>query len=164
MKKAASVFLCPNVYTSDVEHLIQWMKNPRVTQYLNELPGTADSLERLLWNVPEPMLHYHFNRQGHFYFIRLENKEPIGFVTLHRQSSSNLYEIVYAIGDDTLWGHGFGEAALRAAIQTVFLHWRGRGIVAKIRPMNERSLRLAAACGFQCDATNDHLVYMRLQA
>lgn len=39
MKKAASIFLRAEIEMNDIELLIRWMKNPNVTQYLNEDPN-----------------------------------------------------------------------------------------------------------------------------
>ena len=43
MKKAASVFLRTEMTLRDVELLSQWMENPIITRYLNEMPGVSDS-------------------------------------------------------------------------------------------------------------------------
>ena len=44
MKKAASVFLRTEMTLRDVELLSQWMENPIITRYLNEMSGVSDSL------------------------------------------------------------------------------------------------------------------------
>lgn len=40
---------------ADITRMIRWMRNPNVTKYLNEAPDVAQSLEQLVWSVPEPM-------------------------------------------------------------------------------------------------------------
>ena len=62
---------------------------------------------------------------------------------------ANIYEIVYAIGEDTLWGQGYGEAAIDKALRIAFSKLGTHSVIAKINPANERSRRLAAACGFR---------------
>ena len=62
---------------------------------------------------------------------------------------ANIYEIVYAIGEDTLWGQGYGEAAIDKALRIAFSKLGAHSVIAKINPANERSRRLAAACGFR---------------
>ena len=44
MKKAASIFLRPEIRTCDVTQLIRWMENPHITRYLNEDEEIADEL------------------------------------------------------------------------------------------------------------------------
>ena len=75
-----------------------------------------------------------------------------------------VYEIVYAIGEESLWGHGYGENAIRAALTMVFDSWRGREVVAKIYPENRRSIRLVTACGFSRNGEDGHLLHYRITA
>ena len=85
---------------------------------------------------------------GHFSLI-CRGDESIGFVKLRKLHERGVYEIVYAVGDETLWGRGYGESALRAALSMAFLERRAQSIIAKIHPENRRSVRTARACGFQ---------------
>lgn len=109
MKKAASIFLRAEIEPRDIELLIRWMENPHITQYLNEEPSVIRSLRQLLLTVPSPMLTFHFNRLGRFFLICRSNGNTIGFVKLRELSERGSYEIVYAIGEESLWGHGYGE-------------------------------------------------------
>lgn len=68
MKKAASVFLRADICRQDLELLAQWLGNPQVTRYLNEHKSAVYELSRLADTVPEPMLGYHLNRHGHFFY------------------------------------------------------------------------------------------------
>lgn len=129
--------------------MIRWMDNPNITRYMNEDPHIVSALRQLSMTVPAPMLTYHFNRMGHFFLVCLEDGSTVGFVKLNRLSEPGAYEIVYAIGEDALWGHGFGEGAIRAALAKVFLEWRAEKVIAKIVPQNQRSIRSVCACGFQ---------------
>lgn len=164
MKKAASIFLRAEMEQRDVETLIRWMENPNITRYLNEDPCIIDQLRQLLWTVPAPMLSFHFNRWGHFYLICRGQGEPIGFVKLRPTGSSGSYEIVYAIGEETLWGHGYGESAIRAALTLVFVEWRGGEVTAKIYPENHRSIRLVNACGFHRSGPEGQLIQYGITA
>lgn len=62
---------------------------------------------------------------------------------------ANIYEIVYAVGEDTLWRQGYGEAAIDKAPRIAFSKLGAHSVIAKINPANKRSRRLAAACGFR---------------
>ena len=66
MKKAASVFLRTEMTLRDVELLSQWMENPIITRYLNEMPGVSDSLRDLAGKIPAPLLALRFNQEGRF--------------------------------------------------------------------------------------------------
>ena len=107
MKKAASIFLRAEIEMNDIELLIRWMKNPNVTRYLNEDPNVVYSLRRLSQSVPEPMLTYHFNRTERFFLVCRGEGEAIGFVKLRKTRENDAYEIVYAIGEEELWGRGY---------------------------------------------------------
>ena len=65
--------------------------------------------------------------------------DSIGFVKLKQQEPGS-WEIVFAIGERTLWGNGYGSQAVRAAQARVFLEWRARKLRAKIYHGNIRSV------------------------
>lgn len=172
MKKAASIFLCAEIEMNDIELLIRWMKNPNVTRYLNEDPNVVHSLRRLSQSVPEPMLTYHFNRTERFFLVCRGEGEAIGFVKLRKTGENGAYEIVYAIGEEELWGRGYGKGAIRSALSTAFLEWRASKVVAKIYTENVRSVRSVRACGFSQSDEDERLCrykitsaeYLRLQS
>ena len=149
MKKAASIFLRACERRKDMDNLIYWLKNPEVTRFLNEDAGVISYLSRLADTVPEPMLTFHLNAMGRFFMICLEDGTSVGFVKLAKTADADTYEIVYAIGEDTLWGFGYGEAAIRQTLHLAFEELGIQKIIAKIDPRNERSRRLAFACGFR---------------
>lgn len=149
MRKAASIFLRACTKRTDLDNLVYWLKNPEVTRFLNEAPGVVPYLSRLADTVPEPMLSFHMNALGRFFMICLEDGRSIGFVKLAKTPEKGTYEIVYAIGEDTLWGFGYGEAAIYQALKLAFEEQEAQKVIAKINPLNERSRRLAFACGFR---------------
>lgn len=149
MRKAASIFLRACTKREDLDNLIYWLKNPEVTRFLNEESGAVPYLSRLADTVPEPMLSFHMNALGRFFMVCLENGRSVGFVKLAQTPEKGTYEIVYAIGEDTLWGFGYGEAAIRQALKLAFEEQEAQKVIAKISPLNERSRRLAFACGFR---------------
>jgi len=149
MKKAASVFLRGDICRRDLELLARWLGNVQVTRYLNEHKSAVYELSRLADTVPEPMLGYHLNRHGHFFMICTHERQPIGFVKLVSTATAREYEIVYAIGEDRLWGLGYGENAIEKAMDFAFAGLGAASLIAKIDPENIRSRRLAAACGFE---------------
>lgn len=157
MKKAASIFLRADMEPTDVRRLSRWMQNRAVTRYLNEDAHAADQLEELLASVPAPMLTYHFNQQGHFFLVCDTPERGIGFVKLKEQEGRGCYEIVFAIGEEELWGNGYGSQAVRAAQMQAFLNWRARKLTAKIYHENTRSIGTVRGCGFREERRLDAL-------
>ena len=126
MKKAASVFLRTEMTLRDVELLSQWMENPIITRYLNEMPGASDSLRDLAGKISAPLLALRFNQEGRFFLVCEKDGEAIGFVKLRPLQSRGMHEIVYAIGEESLWGRGYGKGAVRSALSAAFLDSRNR--------------------------------------
>ena len=161
MKKAASVFLRTEIYPEDIPLLIRWMENPHVTRYLNEDENIAASLRTLARSVPAPMLTWRFNQGGRFFLICQADDTPIGYIRL-RTMQADAVEIVYVIGEESLWGNGYGKQALHAALSRAFLQKRVDKIVAKIHLENQRSIRSVCACGFRPVPQPGHLRHYRM--
>lgn len=147
MEKAASIFLRADIEPQDVRSLWAWMQNEQVTRYLNEGQGVAGELRELLRSVPPMLLRCRFNQRGRFFMVD-RREDPVGFVKLQPQAPG-CYEIVFAIGEETLWGEGLGSAAVRAAESWAFLEWRARKLTARIYHGNQRSRRVVEKCGFR---------------
>lgn len=79
------------------------MDNPKVTMYLNEDPALKSALSELLRKVPAPLLTFRFNEFGKFFIVCLNKNRAIGFVKL-QETESGVYEIIYVIGEESLWG------------------------------------------------------------
>jgi RimJ/RimL family protein N-acetyltransferase len=157
MKKAASIFLRADMEPADVRALSGWLQNQTVTRYLNEDAGASDALLDLLETTPAPLLTCRFNRTGRFFLVCDGEDDAIGFVKLQKQADPGCYEVVFAIGDERIWGNGYGTQALRAALAQVFLEWRGRKVTAKIYRGNTRSERTVRGCGFREEARLENL-------
>ena len=149
MRKAASVFLRAEIYRRDVARMILWMENPHVVRYLNEEHHVVQSLRTLMATTPEPLLALQLNRTGRFLLICGKDDRAIGFVKL-KPLRPGCHEIVFVIGEEGLWGNGYGRAAIEAALSMAFLEWRADEIIARIDPQNLRSIRAAGACGLTC--------------
>ena len=149
MMKAASVFLRAEIFRRDVARMILWMENPHVVRYLNEEHHVVQSLRTLMMTTPEPLLALQLNRTGRFLLICGKDDRAIGFGKL-KPLRPGSYEIVFVIGEEGLWGHGYGRGAIEAALSMAFLEWRADEIIARIDPQNLRSIRAAGACGLTC--------------
>ncbi len=149
MKKAASIFLRANMGQADIYRLSDWMENREITRFLNEDADSPRALRRLVETTPEPMLAYRFNQRGRFFLVCDDEEDSIGFVRLSRQETPDCYEIVFAIGEEELWGTGYGTQAVRAAQYRAFFDFRARKLIAKIYHGNLRSKLTVQSCGFR---------------
>jgi len=148
MRKAASVFLRAEIENSDVRRLMKWLGNEDVTHYLNEDSAACAGISDLLERVPAQMLGCRLNDGGRFFFACLEGYGAIGFVRLQKMPG-NEYEIVFAVGEEELWGRGYGSEAVAAALSRMFFECRADRITAKIRHGNARSVNTVRGCGFR---------------
>lgn len=132
----------------DCENMIRWIENEHVSQYLNESSCLAEEMRGLLERTSEEMLTLQFNRSGSFYLVCDHEDTSIGYARL-APLSGNRMEVVYAIGEEDLWGRGLGRQALQRIMSVAFLEKRADALLARIRPENVRSLRLAERCGME---------------
>jgi len=149
MDKAASVFLRTDLQPADVRHIAGWLQDRQVTRYLNEGRNTAGELDRLLRETPPPLLTCRFNRDGRFLLVCRDTAGSIGFVKLREDGTPGCYELVFAIGESSLWGNGYGTQAVRAAENHIFLERRARLLTARIYHGNQRSVNTVLRCGFR---------------
>lgn len=147
MKKAASIFLQPEIRMRDMDNLLRWLKNETVTQYMNESNTVSDEIRSVMKNVPDYLWRCQLNRHGCFFLICDDTARSIGFVRCVPLSGS-VYEIVFAIGEASLWGNGYGAAAVSKAVAHLFLELRATQVVAKIYHGNTRSKHTVRHCGF----------------
>jgi RimJ/RimL family protein N-acetyltransferase len=148
MKKAASIFLRADMNPQDVVNISFWLENRDVTRYLNET-ASPEALRRLAETTPAPLLTCRFNQYGKFFLV-CGDRDPIGFVKLREQGgASGCCEVVVAIGDERLWGNGYGTDAMRAAQTHAFFERRVKKMIAKIYHGNVRSERMVRCCGFR---------------
>ena len=156
MEKAASIFFRYDVRQKDVESFIRWMENPAITRYLNEDSKVSTYMRNALFQIPSPLLTLHFNKNGKFVVVCDDFDEAIGFFKLTK-SDDCCYEVVYVIGEEELWGHGFGENALRKALNIAFFSLRAKSVKAKIYAENVRSVRMVKSFGFSAKNTTSTL-------
>lgn len=147
MLKAASIFLRSDFNRQDLEHVMDWLSNDHITQYLHEFPDTPTEIEELIERVPSYLWPYHLNRDGKFFLICREPEDSIGFVKCVGPANG-AYEIVFAIGEERLWGNGYGAAAISRTVSHLFFEQRATAVIAKIYHKNERSKRAITRCGF----------------
>jgi len=148
IKEAAPVNLRSEITENDVHNLIRWIDNKNVTLYLNESSFISERLKHLLQFYPPDMFTFCFNQEGHFYLVCDKKNTSIGFLKIH-PVKKDCYEVVYVIGDECLWGNGYGKAALKKALSTLFYEIRAKEVHAKISHNNLRSKNTALHCGMK---------------
>ncbi len=161
MEGAASIFLRADIRREDGQNMIQWVENHNVTRYLNEYGDIAEQIKTMLARTPDYLLTYYFNRDGQFYLVCMEDDRSIGFVKLCGMPHET-YEVVYAIGEEALWGRGLGHQAFMAALNKAFFEKRARYVDAKIYNSNNRSICIARHCGMRVVAQRGNLSVYRV--
>ncbi|HQM95678.1 MAG: GNAT family N-acetyltransferase [Clostridia bacterium] len=132
MERAASVFLHADIDTSKAAYLLDWVRDPVVTRYLNEKSDVAEKLNHIITTVHPSLLTCHLNKSGRFYFVCRQNNEAIGFVRLADTDTPKEYELVIVIGRKEIWGKGYGTKAVRECLRTAFFEWRAERVTAYV--------------------------------
>ncbi len=135
------------IYRSDLEHIIRWLDDKAVAEYLNEDQNVQDHLRRAVQESTLPIFSPQLNRDGIFFMLTLPDRGPIGFLRLITKGDSA--EIVIVIGERSEWGKGYGFRAVRQGIRHAFFNWRKKRMIAKIDRQNERSKRIFRKAGLK---------------
>lgn len=130
----------------DVEIIYDIYRDPRASEYnpsnlLRDRYG-AESLYDS-WDS-----HWRTEGFGYWTVLRHESDRPVGFCGLkymwfHDDQVTNLF---YGF-DPTWWGRGLAAEAARAAVDWAAKHLPGVAVVARIRPDNTASQRVAVRAG-----------------
>lgn len=144
--RAQQVMLRQEVTRNDALVIKDWLNNHKVSRYLNESKHITNELSNIINRVNMYILTHLFNRDGRFYMICKENDHPIGFLKLVHQV--NEAEMVIVIGDEDIWGQGFGTASIEQGLQEAFFRLRKQRVNAKIKSDNLRSIRAFKKAGF----------------
>jgi RimJ/RimL family protein N-acetyltransferase len=156
MTKAFPVRLRTDIFLYDLHNMRSWLANEHVTHFLNENSKICSELAFLANNAPPHLLTYYFNKDGRFLLVCDEDGKSVGFIKLHRHTEK-LYEIVFTIGDETLWGRGIGSSAVEKAVAFAFFELRAEKIFALIYSGNERSVRTVKNCGFVLENDSENM-------
>lgn len=148
MGRSHSVFLRKEIHEQDCINMVRWITNEDVSRYLNESHDLKGDIEKLYQRAGEEMLAMRLNQNGHFYLVCEDDNTSIGYVKLS-SLTDRCYEVVYCIGEESLWGYGLGEETLAHTLRVAFLEKRADSVVARIDHDNVRSLRTAAHCGMK---------------
>ena len=141
-----SVTLRNEILPTDLTAMMRWLANPHVAHNLNEHRQITAEL-RQIYDARLPVLTPLFNQGGRFWMIDRSPERPVGFLRAVYGAEKSV-EMVIAIGDEALWGHGLGKKALQAALKEIFLDMRKASILVHIKHGNTRSHNLFMNSGF----------------
>ncbi|MGN0746011.1 MAG: GNAT family N-acetyltransferase [Aristaeellaceae bacterium] len=148
-------FLRTDLSGEDLQLLIRWMSNEHVYRFLNEHQQIAAQLKQI-YDARLPVFTPLFNRNGRFYMICAGGGQAIGFLRL-QYAADNAAELVIAIGEEAMWGRGYGRAALAEALRVAFFELRREKIIAHIYHENTRSRQMFMNRGFVPCRTDERL-------
>ena len=128
--------------------------NEHVYRYLNEHQQIAAQL-RQVYDARLPVFTPLFNQNGRFFMICTGGNQGIGFLRL-ANCPNNTAELVIAIGEESMWGRGYGRVSLSEALKIAFLEMRKDRVNAHIYHENSRSRHLFESRGFVPCAQGAH--------
>lgn len=153
------VTLRADIQPADLSRMMSWMANEHVYRYLNEHQQINVQL-RQVYDARLPVLAPLFNRSGRFLMI-CAGGQAIGFLRM-AHAPNNSAEIVIAIGEEGMWGRGYGRAGLSEALKTAFFDMRKERLIAHIHNENHRSRRLFESHGFEPQTAGEHMTRYEL--
>lgn len=153
------ISLTREVTYEDAMQIADWLDDKEVARYLNEGDYVGDSIRSKIQSLNLPVYNSLFNNKGSFHLIQLKD-EPIGYANLIPNGRS--HEIVIVVGKKELWGHGFGNTALRKLLDHAFFEMRTQTVTAKITHLNHRSIRLFKHLGFDEKCTYEKNILLSL--
>lgn len=128
---------------SDYEKILQWSNN----ELLTYLAG-----ERLPRNIEECKKRY-LKSSGLFNIIfAIEDKGGrfLGEIELnHIQWKQKIAELFVYIGEENLWGKGYGTDAINTFIKYIFNEKDFKKIYLRVYQNNKRAIRCYQKCGFK---------------
>jgi RimJ/RimL family protein N-acetyltransferase len=131
-----------NVDVSDFTKIIEWHQN----QLLTYLAG-----KRLPKNIDECNERYLKNSLLN-YILAIEDKSGnfLGEIEIrHIQWKEKMAELFMYIGEENLWGKGYGTEALSVFINYIFNTKGFKTIYLRVYENNKRAIRCYEKCGFK---------------
>ena len=147
------------VSREDVQRIQQWLEDPEVSDswfgrysygdpahlgYHPERVGDVSEDEwRRIFDDPEHRIQSVYTREG----------EHIGELHVAIEESLGDGQVSILIGRKDLWHHGYGTAAIRAALDESFNEWGLFRVWVDVPEYNEAALRLFEHMGFVHEGT-----------
>jgi [ribosomal protein S5]-alanine N-acetyltransferase len=147
--------------SGDLDFVAGMLADPEVARYY-EKTFTRDDAEDWLRRQQA-----RYARDGHGLWLAVDRATgaPVGQVGLVLQEVEGqmLPEIGWLL-DRPFWGRGYASEAAAATREAAFARWRYPAVISLIRPVNERSRRVAERIGMQAGRLvsfhgYEHIVY-----
>lgn len=128
---------------SDFERIIQWQNNKLLTYYVgNKLPMTLKECEKR-YSMSSKLLNQIFG-------IEDKNGRFIGEIEIdHIKWKDKQAELFIYIGEENLWGKGYGFDALKTFIKYIFDVKKFKFIYLRVYEHNNRAIKCYEKCGFK---------------
>jgi len=151
--RGEKVFLRPPE-RSDLSTFVRWFADADMSSLLgNRAPFSEAGEEQWFNRMTENQGKDGYN----FVMCRLEDGMPFGTISLMRIDRDNGGAGVgIAIGEKSLWGHGYGTDAMRALIDFGFGEVRLERIWLDVYDFNERARRSYEKAGFVVEGVQRH--------
>jgi len=131
------------VKPTDFAQIIKWNKNELLTYFVgNKLPKTVEECE----------IRYLKTYNPHNRILAIEDKEGriIGEIEIdHIRWKEKQAELFMYIGEENLWGKGYGFDALTVFINYIFNMKGFNNIYLRVYEHNKRAIRCYEKCGFK---------------
>ena len=145
---------------NDLKLLIRWMSNEHIYRFLNEHQQITSQLKQI-YDARLPVFTPLFNRNGRFFMICTGGGQAIGFLRM-QYAPNNAAELVVAIGEENMWGKGYGRASLMEALNIAFLELRREKMISHIYSENTRSRQMFLNRGFVLSRKGQQLTEYQL--
>ncbi|HHW02766.1 MAG TPA: GNAT family N-acetyltransferase [Thermoanaerobacterales bacterium] len=131
-----------NVNVSDFSKIIQWHQNQLLT-YLTgkKLPKNIEECNKRY--LKKSLLH-------HILAIEDKNGNFLGEIEIrHIRWKEKIAELFIYIGEENLWGKGYGTEALSVFIDYIFNIKGFKTIYLRVYENNKRAIKCYEKCGFK---------------
>lgn len=126
----------------DLPFFLKWWKDKELISLTSGIYEKSDAV----------LAGYFFNMintgPDKHYLIILNNKKPIGSVSLSRKNKKT-FEGHIVIGEKKYWGKGFGRQAIRLSLRIAFNKLGYQQAYLEVRPDNKRAIKTYKSLGFE---------------
>ncbi|HEV7498898.1 MAG TPA: GNAT family N-acetyltransferase [Vicinamibacteria bacterium] len=131
---------------ADLDFVAGMLGDPEVARYYEKTFTRDDAWD---W-LRRQQARYARDGHGLWLAVERETEAPVGQVGLVLQEVEGqmLPEIGWLL-DRPFWGHGYASEAAAATREAAFGRWRYPAVISLIRPVNERSRRVAERIGMK---------------
>ncbi|MBT9136411.1 MAG: Spermidine N(1)-acetyltransferase [Firmicutes bacterium] len=131
---------------SDIDHVMKWVNNRAITQYLLAFTLPVSRLAEEKW-VERAAIHGDADK---FFAIETLQGEYLGNCGLHGIDSINRHcELGIVIGQENFLGRGYGQDTIRLLLRACFDVLNLNKIFLRVFSGNMRAIKCYEGCGFK---------------